>query len=87
MKRFSNEKGEVVYDDYVDALCICAPKSVTDQAKEAVGATTLTLEERIFKSLSAQFLHGAKEEGQGALRSTFRALDKDRTGQADMGQW
>lgn len=87
VQKFSNAKGEVVYDDYVDALCICAPKSVTDQAKEAVGATTLTLEERLFRSLSAQFLHGGKEGGQGALRATFRNLDKDHSGQADMGQW
>jgi hypothetical protein len=81
------EAGAVVcYDDYVDALCLCAPKTVLDQAKEAIGAGQLTPEERILKGLGSAYLHG-KPLDAVLLRRTLRTLDPAGTGQVDFEHW
>ncbi len=75
----------IFYDDYVDALSFCAPKSVLDQAKEAVGANKLGMEERLFKALAAAFFHG--DSKLAFLRATFRELDVDGSGHVSEEQW
>jgi hypothetical protein len=41
-------------------VCVCGD----EQAKEAVGASTLTLEERMCKVLNKHFHHGGRQVGQ-----------------------
>lgn len=81
----SRSKSGIWYDDYVDALSICAPKSVLEQAKEAVCANQLSIEERLFKALADAFMHG--ESHRAFLRKTLRQLDVRGCGQLDMEQW
>lgn len=69
----SGSKSGIWYDDYVDALSLCAPKSVLEQAKEAVGANQLSIEERLYKALAGAFMHG--ESHRAFLRKTLRQLD------------
>lgn len=76
----------VCYDDYVDALCMCAPKTVLDQAKEAIGAGQLTAEERVLKALGIAYQHGQPLDAV-LLRKTLRALDPAGTGQVDFDHW
>jgi len=80
-----SSSGGICYDDYVDALSFCAPKTVLAQAKEAVGANQLSVEERLFKALAAAFLHG--ESHRAFLRKTFQQLDATNSGQLTMDDW
>lgn len=77
--------GGICYDDYVDALSFCAPKTVLAQAKEAVGANQLSVEERLFKASAAAFLHG--ESHRAFLRKTFRQLDVTNSKRLTMDDW
>jgi len=77
---------EVCYDDYVDALCMCAPKTVLDQAKEAIGAGQLTVEERVHAALSNAYLHG-KPLDAVLLRKALRSLDPAGAGKLDFDHW
>lgn len=81
-----DDSSSVYYDDYVDALCMCAPKTVLAQAKEAIGAGQLTVEERIHAALRNAYLHGAAL-GSTLLRKALRRLDAGRAGQVDFEHW
>ena len=76
----------VCSDDYVDALCMCAPKTVLDQAQEAIGAGQLTVKERVLKALGIAYQHGQLLDAV-LLRKTLRALDPAGTGQVDFDHW
>lgn len=83
---FAHDGAACSADDYVDALCMCAPKTVLDQAKEAIGEGQLTVEDRIHKALGNAYLHG-KPLDAVLLRKALRGLDPAGTGQADFERW
>ena len=51
-----------------------------------MGASTLTLEERIFKAQAQKFLHGPRI-ADDTIRRTFRSLDSEKAGSVSYDIW